>query len=521
MKKSNIKPTDPVSNTNRTNLSNKIGQEPASTKSADIGMYKALFDFNKIYGSILDDMQKNARQYMAIEEPPKVHDTKGVIGLKTDFALNNGMVYPIIELNPSFSTKIISLGLHLAFAKDYTGSLKLDFSGIEAILDKVDFILIGDVSKKRFVRFGSIEDFTIGNGTVVKNFSNHDPYSILETKGLLINFSVNDIDLVAFASDVTNFTHGGVHIQYAPGLYIFGLGFHFDRNQFYIPATRKHSRFVETPGLLPEADSILNLSDSSSLQKSTAYIVELNLRYDLMSSFDQQISFVVDFAQKFQSFLADGLVINGPKVFYEFNRFRFGLGMLFETGRLISPQFHKFYSSNKLRLFINDSTSLVHTQNNVLSLDRKAPGFQLEAGVAPIRGLVGKVTYVQHFLTTSPFKETEDDTTVSENNYHLNFSIRTNNVLIPQIHFAELFLDITHGNYYPDIATFFASWGTSVGFTVQTKPLFYNIALEAGFTYSTLDLNAGLPSLSNFDSIDTYDQLIEFYIGASWGFLKE
>jgi hypothetical protein len=144
----------------------------------------------------------------------------------------------------------------------------------------------------------------------------------------------------------------------------------------------------------------------------------------------------------------------------------------------------------------------------------------------PVRGASIDVAFQQDFLTWDPFMVLDGslyvrDSVNTNNNFSYSASFSINEKLLPFIKYAKAYVNQTHGGYYPKVGNYFASWGFNAGIDVLTAPLFLNIALEAGYIFSYIDLynsNHEFGVLNN--NIDQGDNISQFYIGVRWGYLQ-
>jgi hypothetical protein len=465
----------------------------------DLTSYKIPFSLNKIYGAILSDRKKE-RELFSPLTPSRAGDAKGFYGeLRSSFAAVNGGVFPIIALVPSYSTDAFDAGVKLPLASNYTGSFSMyGFSSFAGLMDKIDHVIWEPSDGRFLLDLGAQNSLTIGSGNVVSRFSNRDPYSLFQPLGLFAALTTNDFSGQAFISDISQFSIGGVHLEYSPTTYRFGAGYFFDADQFQKLSPQENNRFKLRP------DSLIVIPDSTALN---ANIYEIDFSWDILLADDFQTSLQADFAQKLKSTGTDGFVFNIPRIVVNWNRMQITTGLITEAGRLVNGQFNSFYMANRWRAIGPSYADTLVTQNSILSPDRLCHGLNLAFAINPHKGAMLEVTLRQNFLEKNTFSR---DSTKMSAGTDFSLSFCMNDSLFKPLRFGELYVRQEHCGLYPPHSSLFSSWEFSVGAAAVTHALYFGISLDVNVSFCLLDMNFN-------NRIDPGEGMLEFSIGLSRG----
>jgi hypothetical protein len=506
---------------NITPTEDKSGEKPRFTadlnarRQSDGGIYKTLFNLNKIYGSIINERQSRLRSYLLIRRNPKLFNSKAVLAVNAAFGIANQGVYPMIVVAPSFAFSFADIGVRLALARNYSKPFDLNITGIAGILDKIDHVMVRLPGDSSAVSVNAIEDLTLGNGFIVRHFNSCNTYSAIRPLGLNISINKDFLHTNLFVADLSGFSLGGVHVGLTPGLSYFGAGFYYDINQRGGAMNGAHSRFIEMP-----PDSIVTFRDPGA-GIANINIYELNFGFDIVNVDELRMGLMFEFAQKILSARTDGLALSLPGWRVEWLRFKAGASFQIQTKRMLINQFHHFYMSNRQRQVYSSNDSItLWSQNNYLSEHRVARGFTLNLGANMLRGTELEFNYSQDFNTLTPFTTSEKDSLYSKNDFSFDIAFRVNQELLHSISYAEIIVRQVHGGYFPSGGFSFASWGFGVDLTVETIPLIANIAFEAGLRFSYIDLDTDRSTPQRFNNnLGPGDLLFDIFLGGRWGFL--
>jgi hypothetical protein len=354
----------------------------------------------------------------------------------------------------------------------------------------------------------------------VDNFSNKNIYTVTQPLGNVAQYSTDVIDLEYFIADITKFTVGGFFgaLKFINGE--FGIGYFYDGNQYATDLTKSTSRFIDV-SIFDTAKIII---PEKSANKSNTHVLELDGSFINYVHEKTMISLLAKAAFKFGS---GGFVIRAPEFNMTIDNFNVGITMITEKGKLLNGHFSSMYMSNRSRVgYYRQGTLLYQTQNNILSNRRRAYGLLLFFNMNPFTGTEIQVQIKQDLFTYDPYMVIKGtgyvaDRVNSNNNFSYRLAFEINEKLTPLIKYARVYVEQDHGGYYPVMGSYFTSWGFRFGIDVLSKPLFWNIALEAGYVFSYIDLydsQGNFGSLNN--NIDQNDNISQIYFGIRWGYLK-
>ncbi|MFP4415871.1 MAG: hypothetical protein ACLFSB_01215 [Chitinispirillaceae bacterium] len=508
MKTSNIEPTESQSTSKRSKTTDSY--EIQQDKHSHGGMYKKLFSHEKIYAAIMKDRWQKARTYTPVH-PPAPSEREGFsASLYSDFLFGGSQIYPRFVLSPEFGNHSLHASLRIPFSRSLNG-MDLHVSGFEGVLDKIGHVTISNFLDSSFyLHLGPLKRFSMNNGLVVHDFSNANPYSAIQSLGLSLGYQKGRIEASGFLADLSHPIIGGVSIAFLSSMTRLHAGYYFDGDQYNQLLSNKSIRYSEIPqsqgrAVIPHPDSV----------SASAHIYELGLHTHVIDMLEIQLGLSFDFAQKIIDGHTDGFVTRGPSLFFEKLWMRAGLGLTIESGRLVSPQFHRFYLSNRLRIQQTEDGIALTTQNNMLSKDRSSSGFHLFCEASPFQGIAAEFSYKQDFSTRKAFADTSVE---SKNNYCFDLIISINDQFFEPIHYASIYVRQDHGGYYPPAATPFASWGWQTGFEIQSAPLFKALRLHLAGDLYYLDIDPQQPQDRFNNNIDAGDFVFDLLIGGQWSF---
>jgi hypothetical protein len=499
-----IKPTE-ERGTGKASLSQSMLAQQYG-KSADQGMYKIPFSLNKIYGAILSDRNKDRRRFDVFRKPELYRENVLEIEENNSFALAGGGAFPAFAVTASFTAKIVSVGLRLPFASNYTTQLSMyNFSSAQGFLDLIDHASFGPFGDSTFIKLGTLENYTIGDGLVVDGFNAANPYSLFHPLGLSGQIQMYDFSARAFIADLSSFSIGGIHVLYEPSIYHFGVGYFYDAKQYQKPTDPTGYRFVN----LPDADSNTFVPDSGD-PGMNAFIYQLDLGVDLVSEYDLQASVNVGFAQKIAGLSTDGYVLRAPSLNFNWSSVFLRTGFVFEAGRLIEGQFHSFYMSNRARVIGTGANDTLITQNTMLS-KRKADGkIEVLFGINPVKGTSIQANFEPTFYNRHAMSR---DSTANIGGVDFGLSFSINDSLFAPIKYGTIYFRQTRTDLYPPRKPM-PSWGLLAGLDIITNPVLFGVGFSAGFTMFFLDM------VNYNNKVDpATDNVLMFSVGIRRGFL--
>ena len=496
-----IKATEDVTSRSSTLLSDAMTGGQFGNEQ-EMSTYKIPFSLNKIYGAILDDRANNARTYVPINRSGPLDTSRFTTRVQGEFAVANGGMTPGFRAIPSYALGPVNIGLRLSIAGNYTGSLGLyDFSSGQGFLDLVDHVVWSPPDAPFELAAGPLKDLTLGSGLVVCDFNNRNPYAVFQPLGFYGKIAIAGLNAEAFIADLSQFTMGGVHLDYGFSRYDIGAGYYFDADQYQNILPAANNRFRLFPDTIPIKPDSLSMN---------AAIYELNFSSDLFSTDEVKVFMGANFAQKIGPKGNDGFVFDLPSVTFNWDRFRASASTVGEFGRLISGQFNSFYMANRWRADSSADSDTLLTQNTILSDRRECEGLAFSFAVNPLKGTALEISLRQNLREKHSFASRAD--TLSANpGTDISLSLSINDSLFKAVRFGEVYLRQEHTGLYPPRSSFFSSWEFQTGVAVTTNPVFFGIALDADISMGFLDLN-----LNN--QIDPGDILLTFSIGFTRSF---
>ena len=505
---SGVKPTEEKSG-NRLSFSQNFSSKSTSTTNDDL--YRALFNMEKIYGSIIDDQLSNSRFYIPFSKSSNVVKKRGRMELGTNTGVCDSRVLSAYVLSFAYNYKFIDGGLRFSLDEQGPKSHRgMNFTTAQGLADKLDHLTIGSYPDSIFVELGPINSLTLGRGLVVDNFRNAHPGNIYNAVGVNAQARFfSEIAIKGFLNDIVNPYIGGACFSYEPSSYYIGAGYYFDIDQ--------HKSFVNKDNYSYSSPSIVDLINPGS-RNAPVHIYEIDLGTDLIISYELQAKLFCEFAQKINSG-NDGMIIKIPSFTFDFNRTSLGLSLVVESGRLISSQFDPFYLTQRsfIKYDADRDTTTLESVNSILSPDRSALGVSFTYNVNPIKGIDVALSYKQNFKERNTFvvgTDTTDSSSAARLDYSYSVRCAINDSLLRFVKYAGVYVNQTHGTLFPATGKPFLSWNSEAGAEIQTNPLIFNIAIETRLRYFYLD-NGRNPN--NF--INDQDHIIEWYFGIKWGFI--
>ena len=505
---SGVKPTEEKSG-NRLSFSQNFSSKSTTTTNDEL--YRALFNMDKIYGSIIDDQLSNSHFYIPFSKSSNVVKKRGRMELGTKIGESDSRVVSAYVLSFGYNYKFIDGGLRFSLDEQGPASRRgMNFTTAQGLADKLDHLTIGSHPDSMFVELGPINGLTLGRGLVVENFRNAHPGNIYNALGLNAHGRFfNMLVIKGFLNDIVNPCIGGACFSYEPSSYYIGAGYYFDIDQ--------HKSFINKDNYSYSSPSIVDLINPGS-RNAPVHIYELDLGTDIIISYELQVKLYCEFAQKINSG-NDGMIIKIPSFAFDFNKTSLGLSLVMESGRLTSSQFDPFYVAQRsfVKYDTARDTTTLESVNSILSPDRSALGVSFSYNVNPIKGVDVALSYKQNFKERNTFV-VGTDTTDSSSTARLDFSYSLrcaiNDSLLKFVKYAGVYINQTHATLFPATGKPFLSWNSEAGADIQTNPLFFNIAIEAQWRYFYLD-NGRNPN----NIINDQDHINEWYFGIKWGFL--
>jgi hypothetical protein len=165
------------------------------------------------------------------------------LGLGVGSVTIDGALYNQIALRPEINIGKIGIGLDLVFYIDNDGNIKEDEwdfkSDPSRIFDKILFLRWGEESDPFWVKFGSLDNVTLGYGGILSGYSNMMEFPTVRRIGLNTGMNIAGFGGQLFMSNMKDFNRGGTLLGLR-GTYkvsdrfplTVGINFITDMNQF-------------------------------------------------------------------------------------------------------------------------------------------------------------------------------------------------------------------------------------------------------------------------------------------------
>ncbi len=498
---SGIKPTDERG-------SQSSGYNAFATKSreyVDEGMYRSLFSLNRIYGSILDDRERNRLFYNAIVPRVSVTDKLMTVSLQGGTGIAGGIASPLIRPSITFRKGKFDGGIRFSLVGTAEG-FSPGFTSLGGIMDKIDHLALGTTADSWSLYLGGLRNLTFGDGLVVDHFSNSSSNNAFIPLGFLGHVRILDhLTIKAFTASLTAPLVTGMYTLYEPSIYHVGLGYAADFNQY--------------AEMVPKTDRRYTTTQSDSLYPSVAngnavhcYMADLSA--DVIDRYDFRFTLAVEFAQKLFGG-QDGFVARMPSLHFDLKKTSFGGGVIVESGKLLSGQFDGTYMENRYRVKKDQRSRFIDsviTPNNRLSRDRNTFGVSLFYKMNPLRGMDVDLYYKQDFTGKKTVEEYTRDSVFTRDipgDFSYRLRLAVNDSLVKPVQLAELVLQQSHGRLLPLEGMPFLGWTFNGSVNCTFVPLFFGICFEIGGRFFYID------SGSAPDAFTTGNEFgFEFHVGA-------
>ena len=194
------------------------------------------------------------------------------MGLGIGSATLDGTLYNQLALRPEINFAGIGVGLDLVVYMDNEGNIRQDEWDFEndpdLIYDKILYIRYGEKSSPFWVKYGSIENMTLGQGGLMKGYSNMMEFPSVRRVGVNTGFNIGSIGGELFLSNVKDFSRGGtimgLRAQYkiSDALPItIGLNYVSDANMFSSMKDRDGDSFPDIFDDFPSDSTLWNDTD--------------------------------------------------------------------------------------------------------------------------------------------------------------------------------------------------------------------------------------------------------------------
>ena len=194
------------------------------------------------------------------------------MGLGIGSATIDGTLYNQLALRPEINFAGIGIGLDLVVYMDDEGNIRQDEwdfdDNPDLIYDKILYIRYGEKSSPIWAKYGSIENMTLGQGGLMKGYSNMMEFPTVRRVGINTGFNIGSIGGEVFLSNIKDLSRGGtifgLRAQYkiSDNLPItIGLNYISDANMFSAMIDKDGDSFPDVFDDFPTDSTLWNDTD--------------------------------------------------------------------------------------------------------------------------------------------------------------------------------------------------------------------------------------------------------------------
>ena len=194
------------------------------------------------------------------------------MGLGIGSATIDGTLYNQLALRPEINFAGIGIGLDLVVYMDDEGNIRQDEwdfdDNPDLIYDKILYIRYGEKSSPIWAKYGSIENMTLGQGGLMKGYSNMMEFPTVRRVGINTGFNIGSIGGEVFLSNTKDLSRGGtifgLRAQYkiSDNLPItIGLNYISDANMFSAMKDKDGDSFPDVFDDFPTDSTLWNDTD--------------------------------------------------------------------------------------------------------------------------------------------------------------------------------------------------------------------------------------------------------------------
>ena len=194
------------------------------------------------------------------------------MGLGIGSATIDGTLYNQLALRPEINFAGIGIGLDLVVYMDDEGNIRKDEwdfdDNPDLIYDKILYIRYGEKSSPIWAKYGSIENMTLGQGGLMKGYSNMMEFPTVRRVGINTGFNIGSIGGEVFLSNIKDLSRGGtifgLRAQYkiSDNLPItIGLNYISDANMFSAMIDKDGDSFPDVFDDFPTDSTLWNDTD--------------------------------------------------------------------------------------------------------------------------------------------------------------------------------------------------------------------------------------------------------------------
>ena len=147
------------------------------------------------------------------DSKPDVPKKPFAMGLGIGSSTIEGTLYNQLALRPEINIAGIGIGLDLVVYMDNEGNVREDEWDLkndpDIIYDKILYIRYGEKTSSFWVKYGSIENMTLGQGGLMKGYSNMMEFPTVRRVGINTGFNIGPVGGEVFLSNIKDFSRGG------------------------------------------------------------------------------------------------------------------------------------------------------------------------------------------------------------------------------------------------------------------------------------------------------------------------
>ncbi len=206
------------------------------------------------------------------DSKPSVPKKPFGMGLGIGSATIDGTLYNQLALRPEINIAGVGIGLDLVVYMDNEGNVREDEwdfkNDPDLIYDKILFIRYGEKSSPFWAKYGSIENMTLGQGGLMKGYSNMMEFPTVRRVGVNTGFNVGPVGGELFLSNIKDLSRGGtimgLRAQYKVSDLLpitIGINYISDANMFSSLKDRDGDSFPDVFDDFPTDSSLWNDTD--------------------------------------------------------------------------------------------------------------------------------------------------------------------------------------------------------------------------------------------------------------------
>ena len=206
------------------------------------------------------------------DDAPSAPNKPFGMGVGIGSATIDGTLYNQLALRPEINFAGIGIGLDLVVYMDDEGNIRQDEwdfdDNPDLIYDKILYIRYGEKSSPIWAKYGSIENMTLGQGGLMKGYSNMMEFPTVRRVGINTGFNIGSIGGEVFLSNIKDLSRGGtifgLRAQYkiSDNLPItIGLNYISDANMFSAMKDKDGDSFPDVFDDFPTDSTLWNDTD--------------------------------------------------------------------------------------------------------------------------------------------------------------------------------------------------------------------------------------------------------------------